>query len=83
MNCLGMDRIAARIKTNMFMPQTAKMAVVTCQGSMQGFGVGRLGLTVCWYCTIAHNQGDFEATLSDNLGKTGILNALLFLFFGT
>lgn len=29
MNCFGMDRRAAAMKTNIFMPHTAKMAVVT------------------------------------------------------
>lgn len=38
---------------------------------------------MAWDRTITHNDSDFEATLAYNLGKTSILNALLFFFFGT
>ena len=70
------------MKTSMFIPQTAKMAVVTCGGQYKDLIRGQV-LTVSWDGTITDDDGDFETTLSYHLRKTGVLNALLFLFFCT
>ena len=81
MNCLGSDNVAARIKTNMFMPQVAKIAVVTGKNDEQTVSKdNEANLTMSRNSTKPRDKRNFETTLPYNLSKAGIVNFCLLKF---